>query len=209
MKALFYLLASTAFIVTTATRAEPAIIKLGSNIELIPLDETSYVVNQVSDPYQANGLLVISSDEYILIDTKNRQQDADLIYRWITSRTTKPQITVINSHFHQDAAGTNSFYKSKGAKIMASSRTAEIFKIGGYDARQPTETYPLQPKTNLVIGNEQVELIFPGASHAPDNIVGQTTVQSLHRWGRVSSFCGAMASSTSLGDSILIYQDDT
>lgn len=144
---------------------------LSRNLELISLDSTSYVVSQTSDPYQANGLMVLNGNEVILVDAKNNPSDAELLLQWIKSKNSKASITVINSHFHADATGSNSAYKKNGARIIASDLTQQKLVARGETHATPTETFSLSKPPELKIGQEDVKIIFPGASHAPDDFV--------------------------------------
>lgn len=146
-------------------------LSLSPNLELNELKPGVYHVSQVKDPYQANSLLVVNGDDYILADSKNNEADAQVLWQWILKQNKNAKLTVISSHFHADATGSNAYYKKIGAKVITSDKTNALLANDGRAAQQGNDTYPLATSPALSVGKELVNIIFPGASHAPDDVV--------------------------------------
>ena len=144
---------------------------LAKNVELVKLQPDVYVVSQVQEPYQANSLLVISENDYILVDSKNNEADAATLWTWIKKENKNAKLTVISSHFHADSTGSNAYYKAQGAKVITSDRTNELLEKAGRPRQMGNDTFPLADSPALMIGKELVNVIFPGASHSPDDVV--------------------------------------
>ncbi len=144
---------------------------LGKNVDLIKLQTDVYVVSQVKEPYQANSLLVVSGNDYILVDSKNNEADAATLWTWIKKQDKNAKLTVISSHFHVDSTGSNAYYKAQGAKVITSDRTNQLLEKDGRPQQKGNDTYPLADSPALMIGKELVNVIYPGASHAPDDVV--------------------------------------
>lgn len=146
-------------------------VRLGKNLELIAIRDNSFVISQLRSPYQANGLLVINDDHYVLVDAKNNTDDAKLLYNWIKERNKNAVMTVINSHFHEDATGTNEFFNGKEVTTIASDLTNALLDENNTPRRKAERTFPIHAPQTFRFGNEIVEVFFPGHSHSPDDVV--------------------------------------
>lgn len=148
-------------------------IRLGPNLELVPLASDVWVVDQLSDPYQANALLVrTAGGPFVLVDTPNRDSDATLLVEWMERQHPGAFLTVINSHSHPDASGSNRVFLAADATVRASDRTMMLLREQEDGAvREPNAVYPLDAPPTLEIGGETVRVFFPGPSHAPDDVV--------------------------------------
>ncbi len=146
-------------------------LSLGPNLEVNPLQPGVYHVNQVKEPYQANSLLVVSGDDFILVDSKNNEADAALLWAWIKKENPKARLTVFSSHFHSDSTGSNAYYKAQGAKVFTSDLTDALLDKDKRSAQKGNASYKLTDSPAIFVGNELVNVIFPGASHAPDDVV--------------------------------------
>jgi metallo-beta-lactamase class B len=170
---MFRLVLILAFTALAPLAQSSAKIPINSNLELVPVGDGAFVVRQISTPYQANGLLVQIGNDFVIVDAKNNDDDAQNLLTWIKARSgsASPRITVINSHFHNDATGWNKALKDAGATVIASTLTNELLKDEGMPERQPTQTYTLAAPPKLEIGGETIEIIYPGASHSRDDVV--------------------------------------
>lgn len=144
---------------------------LSPNLEVNLLQPGVFHVSQMKDPYQANSLLVVSGDDYILVDSKNNEADAKLLWDWIKKENPKARLTVFSSHFHSDSTGSNAYYKAQGAKVFTSDLTDQLLEKDGRAAQKGNASFVLKDSPAISVGKELVNVIFPGASHAPDDVV--------------------------------------
>ena len=97
-------------------------------------------------------------------------------------------LVAINTHFHYDGGpGGNAAFAEAGATVWASDHTATLIKdraekqrtdmtaldkrFAHFTAAQPTRTFPAAKGLELQFFSETLEVKFPGAAHAPDNVV--------------------------------------
>ena len=163
------LFANAAFALTADSKHSRVL--LNPNLELVNLEPDVFVVRQIAQPYQANGLLVQIGAHFVIVDAKDRPEDGSALLDWIQKKSRQPKITVMNSHFHPDAVGSNKVFKNAGAQVIGSVLTSEILKISGHTELQPTQTFSLKNPPTLTIEGETIEIIFPGPSHSPDDVV--------------------------------------
>lgn len=118
-------------------------------------------------PIPANGLIVTSDSEAILIDTGwNATQTAALL-DWIENDLRRKPIGVVATHFHADCMGGLEVALDRGLKTWGWSGTtslAESEKLKG-----PETTF--EDRLTVEVGDLGIELFYPGAGHATDNIV--------------------------------------
>jgi len=150
-------------------------------------------------PWDANSLIIeFKNGEILLIDTPYENNATQKIVEWIYEETEKKsKITAINTGYHFDNLGGNKYLKSQDIRIIGINKTSEMIDENGEAARdvfldwlsnknnqrfydayknleyvKPNDLIIMDENmiTTLNFGNSQVELYFPGHSHAPDNI---------------------------------------
>jgi metallo-beta-lactamase class B len=188
---LFMLLAATAY----AQSALP-VTKLGSDIEIREIQPGAFVVTHCF-PWPANSLFVLIGDhDLVFVDTPYTPEAADLVLDWIFETFGHRDIIEINTGFHFDNLGGNQAFIDRNIPVYGSDRTAELIGERGEEARKltlswlsspentrfynryaslpyiaPDHLFPLSEGKTLTIGSDSVEIIFPGETHTPDNIV--------------------------------------
>ncbi len=107
---------------------------------------------------------------------------------WIEARFGAPPALATASHFHLDAAGGLGALLEAGVPVVVSDRTAALLESrgesmrtslkdtfgGSFDGWQvvaPTATFPLAEGYRTTVGGSEVQIVHPGAGHAPDNVV--------------------------------------
>ena len=115
----------------------------------------------------ANGLLKITRSGVIMIDTPWDTTQFQPLLDSIETRFHKPVKLVIATHAHDDRTAGLTYYRNKGIPTYTSRATAQI--CGEMKAPQPEFTF-LKDTTFHVDGTTLCSY-FPGAGHAPDNIV--------------------------------------
>ncbi len=141
-------------------------------LSLHPLGEgtwrhVSTTVMESGRPVPANGLIVTSGGEALLIDTGWKDAQTRAILDWIEKELRLEPIGLVVTHSHADRMGGIGAALDRGLTIWGSSGTASLAKKQGL--RGPDALFDDQ--LTVTVGDRSVELYYPGAGHAPDNIV--------------------------------------
>jgi metallo-beta-lactamase class B len=115
----------------------------------------------------SNGLIIQTSSGLVLIDTPwddsltvelldsaKKQFDQDVVFAIIT-------------HAHDDRIGGIRTLHKKGIKVVSTALTCQKAKELGYEVPEQVSV----TDTTFVVGNEHLELFYPGAGHTIDNSV--------------------------------------
>ena len=147
-------------------------------------------------PWPANSLLIrCSSTEILWIDTPYTPDAARRVHTWSTERFGPLQHMAINTGCHADNLGGNGFLAARGIPVYGADLTARRLTETGEITRQkmltwlakpslqryheahasavytpPDTLFELRRGLHLVIGEQIVEVIYPGPSHAADNV---------------------------------------
>lgn len=133
--------------------------------QLVPGVEvhTSYqVLNGV--PFPSNGLIVHTRDSVVLIDTGWGIKATREVLKHLKG---KPVAACIVTHVHADRTGGIPLLRKKGIPCWGTAYTRELALARGEappDARLPNDT-------TFTIDGVRFTVFYPGAGHAPDNIV--------------------------------------
>jgi metallo-beta-lactamase class B len=133
--------------------------------QLVPGVEvhTSYqVLNGV--PFPSNGLIVHTRDSVVLIDTGWGIKATREVLKHLKG---KPVAACIVTHFHADRTGGIPLLRKKGIPCWGTAYTRELALARGEappEARLPNDT-------TFTIDGVRFTVFYPGAGHAPDNIV--------------------------------------
>jgi metallo-beta-lactamase class B len=148
-------------------------------------------------PWAANSMVVEMADStLVLVDTPYTPEATRAALDWIQSQTGPRDIVAINTGFHHDNLGGNSYLIEAGIPVYGADLTAELLKERGGQVRSQTlgwleepkyeryyrahETLPYTPPDHLFpideglelrFGTETVQVYYPGPSHSPDNVV--------------------------------------
>lgn len=148
-----------------------AAIELGADLRVIPLAEGVWL--HVSEAevegfgnVSGNGLVIVGAGGALLVDTPWTPGKTAALVRWIERDLGRPLTDVVVTHAHGDSAGGVSAIPP-GARLHARRETAAIAAGNG----APFEATWLKDATTIHLGGAQVEVFFPGAGHAPDNVV--------------------------------------
>ena len=170
--------------------AGPQRIGLALTIQKVAPD--AYVVTHEAGIAPANiaavrmpdGSLVLASSPY---DTETTRA----MVRWLREAFHPKRILAINTHFHPDGTAGNEAYQEEGVETYASDLTQELIgtkatevrrmtaRAVGAPLREPMErtrtvqaahTFDARAGLTLELGGEQVQVIYPGPAHSPDNV---------------------------------------
>ena len=170
-------------------------ITLGDNLSVTEIEKDVFVINH-SFPWPSNSLLVASKSDCVLVNTLCDNQGAKLLTDWIKNNLGDVNLVAINTGFHVDNLGGNEYLLAKGIAIYGSSLTAKLVAQRGqgkknqllewfkspenkkyYDAYKdltfvpPNRTFDINEGLHLKIGDEDVNVFYPGPSHTIDNVV--------------------------------------
>jgi len=129
------------------------------------------------------------------VDTPCTDQATESVHRWLRQTFPDPNVTQINTGFHNDNLGGNGYLIGQGIPCYGSDLTPKLIAERWEQTKQqalpyyaaagekyrdafvnqelvpPNKLYPLSQGLTLRIGRESVEVFFPGASHTLDNVV--------------------------------------
>ncbi|MBN2442682.1 MAG: MBL fold metallo-hydrolase [Spirochaetales bacterium] len=183
------------FILPTYIFADSSIITLDKDLEIRELTKEIYIVIH-KFPWPGNSLLVlIGTDDVVFVDTPYTPEATDQVLDWIENTFGNKNIVEINTGYHVDNLGGNEVLIHRKIPVYGSTKTARLLAERGEQTRNlilswltgpgnkdysdkhkvipyipPDHLFDLKEGLSLTIGNEKVEVIYPGETHAPDNV---------------------------------------
>ena len=115
----------------------------------------------------ANGLIVIDGKHAMMIDLPWTDEQAGVLFDWVTREQKATIQKVVPTHFHIDCAGGLAEAHRRGADSFALEKTVEILKR----TNKPVPKNWFTERMSLSCGDNCVELAFLGGGHTVDNIV--------------------------------------
>jgi metallo-beta-lactamase class B len=117
--------------------------------------------------FSSNGLVVVSDDEALLIDTPVDDAMTERLLEMISDSTDATVRRAIVTHAHNDRMGGIGALKEAGVVCYALPYTADWGERQGW--ARPDSL--LSTEQVISIGSRTVTTWFPGAGHSPDNLV--------------------------------------
>lgn len=111
----------------------------------------------------ANGLLIEDGEESLLVDTGWNVRQTELLLTWARDTLHRPVRAAVVTHFHVDRTAGVPVLAARGIPVHGLEDTAKLASTNGSPA--PTQTF----SGERTLG--PIELFFPGAAHARDNLV--------------------------------------
>lgn len=146
-------------------------IVVAQSLRISPLDDSTCVFTTWQDyqgtPVSSHGLIKSTSAGVILIDTPWDTTQFQPLLDSVKVRFNQEVKLVISTHSHADRTAGLNYYASKGISTYSSFST---WKICG-ERGEPQAEHVFYHDTLFQIGNITLRTFFPGAGHAPDNIV--------------------------------------
>ncbi len=144
---------------------------ISDDLELVPLSEhvflhTSYMESAGYGRFPCNGLVFVSRDSAIIIDTPVNDSLSVQLLSWLNGKGIRT-IAVIPTHWHNDNLGGLKAFHEAGIRSYAYSLTLQLAAQHQYEVPQ----VPFSDSMNLQVGREIVKCKFLGAGHSLDNIV--------------------------------------
>jgi glyoxylase-like metal-dependent hydrolase (beta-lactamase superfamily II) len=137
----------------------------------------------------------MANSELVLVDTPYTPEATKRALEWIEQRLGERDVTAINTGFHYDNLGGNSYLIEQGIPIYGAALTRDLLAERGEAVRSmtlewlqgaeyqryreghatlpyraPTHLFELADGLTLDFGGEAVHVYYPGATHAPDNV---------------------------------------
>lgn len=172
--------------------AKPVV--LGPELSIQTIESGVYLVVH-RFPGACNSLLVqCAPRDFVWVDTALTDDATRQVHQWLKQRYRDPNVLQINTGFHNDNLAGNGYLIKEGVPCYGSDLTPQLIKErwpetvkmclpyyerAGEPYRQgfleplapPNKLYPLKEGFRLQVGQESVEVYFPGASHTLDNVV--------------------------------------
>lgn len=144
--------------------------------------------------FRANVLVVRMPDGTVVFCSSPMEDGATrAMIRWAVSALSPSRMVAVNTHFHFDGTGGNHAYREAGVVTYASTHTQRLLAEKGVSMRAEAAAeftdpakrarmaaLPIEPAKEsfaeadgltLKFGGEEVRVVYPGAAHAPDNVV--------------------------------------
>jgi metallo-beta-lactamase class B len=143
----------------------------GPDIELQRISDRIWLHRNAADVagwgrVEANGLVVFGARGAVIIDTGFTPEQTAWLMERVRAATGQDATALVATHSHDDRAGGVAVAAAAGVPVYASTRTRTLLGTEG-DAI----THAFDATATLDLGDLHIELFYPGAGHAPDNIV--------------------------------------
>ncbi len=115
----------------------------------------------------SNSMYLVTNKGVVMFDTPWDSTQYQPLLDSIQQRHHQPVVMSISTHFHADRTGGIDFLKRKGIKTWSSRQTYKLCQQKG----EPQATYRFTQDTTFTVGNHHFNVFYPGAGHAPDNVV--------------------------------------
>lgn len=190
---LFILISNVSF--TVAALADDSAV-LNDRLKIDALKDGVYVVSH-SLPWPANSVVVRCSDrDFVWADTPYTNAATEAVLDWLKQKFGAINLIEINTGFHVDNLGGNAVLIENKIPVIGSELTCRLLKERGESTQSqilgwlgtpemseyraeyekmeflaPTSVIKLEGAKKITVGDEVIELFYPGPSHSPDNIV--------------------------------------
>ncbi len=173
----------------TTARRDEARHRIGRDLEVRRLPDTDAWVVEQKEPIPANSLVFRTKDGTpVLADTPWTPAATRALLEWVERRFGRPAALATISHWHFDASGGIGALREAGVPVVASKETARLLKARGASMQAglakshgeafvgwtpgaPDVTFDPAQGYTVTVGGTAIEVVFPGAAHASDNVV--------------------------------------
>lgn len=121
------------------------------------------------NPIPVNGLVVVDGEEVTLVDGAWGELATLSLIEKVQAETGKPVTKMIVTHHHADRTAGVDAAEFKGIQIFTHPDTPTLAAKAGFPVPNTSVAALKDPKSRTKVGN--VEVAFPGAGHAQDNLV--------------------------------------
>lgn len=142
-----------------------------AQLEISELEDSVYIVTTYGrygeTLYPANSMYVLTEKGAILIDTPWDTTQVLPLIDSIKVRHNADLVFCLATHFHGDRTDGFNIMREAGVETWSSQHTYELC----IERQHPLAEHTFSGDTTFVFGSLEFETYFPGAGHAPDNIV--------------------------------------
>lgn len=118
-------------------------------------------------PFPANGMYIVTAKGIVIIDSPWDTTQVAPIIDSIEHHHQRKVIAAIATHFHEDRTGAFDIFRRRGIATYSSCRTLALCK----EHHEPEAQNCFAGDTAFDFGDIHLRTFYPGAGHAPDNIV--------------------------------------
>jgi metallo-beta-lactamase class B len=147
-------------------------IRISDDIALQPIVPGAWVYTTYFDVPDsgrvgANGLVVVSGREAVLVNLPWTDEQTAALFDWIAERQGATVKAVIPTHFHQDCMGGLAEAHRRGAASFGLDKTIALAQRD----HLPVPQCPFQLRTAVRCGTAVLFVTYHGAGHTTDNVV--------------------------------------
>ena len=132
-----------------------------ADYDLLEIKPSVYVVSAGG----SNSMFLVTQEGVVVVDAP--PAIGDKIFAAVANVTDKPITHLIYSHAHKDHIGAANLFEN--VTIIAHNETAKILNERN-DTNRPVPDVNFIKEMNLPIGDQVLQLIYPGPYHQPGNI---------------------------------------
>ena len=116
----------------------------------------------------SNGLVVEDGDGLLLVDSAWGDEETRTLVAWLEAELGRPVTRMIATHHHDDRLSGSGWLKARGTRVVAHPLTPALAVANGVE---PPEPLPGLEAPGSAVRVGPVEVFYPGAGHAVDNVV--------------------------------------
>lgn len=160
----FILLIALVFLVSLSA-AEPNLVELTKVTDDLWVHTSTQLYNGY--PVPSNGLIVITKQGIVLIDTAWTEDQTRSLLKNVSDRFKQPIVEAVITHAHADRIGGIRVLLEAKIPVKSTALTAELAEKQGF--LKPNSI--LNGMDKWTIGGTRIEAYYPGPGHTRDNIV--------------------------------------
>lgn len=127
---------------------------------------TSYK-NLNGHPFPSNGLIVVTSNSVLIIDSAWGDSATTQLIRWTRKKFNKPIRWILSTHFHDDRLGGITEAHRERVPVIAYYLTKQL----ALKNQLPSPDAVLERDSTLTFDGTTIQVFYPGGGHTQDNIV--------------------------------------
>jgi glyoxylase-like metal-dependent hydrolase (beta-lactamase superfamily II) len=118
-------------------------------------------------PFPSNSMYVVTDSGVVMIDTPWDEEQTAPLLDSIERRHGKAVVMCISTHSHADRTAGLDVLKARGIRTYSTEHTWRLCREHG----EKEAEFHLKADTTFTVGGVSFQTYYPGAGHAPDNII--------------------------------------
>ncbi|MGF7138100.1 subclass B1 metallo-beta-lactamase [Roseimarinus sediminis] len=127
----------------------------------------TYSTSEVYGRFSSNGMLLISKQKALMIDTPISPEHTAIIYKYLRDSMNVEITTFIGGHSHDDCIGGMAYLQQQGVYTILGAGTKRLCQ----QLNLPLPDTTFEETLSFPFEEQNIECYFPGGGHTPDNIV--------------------------------------